>query len=817
MRRINRIAGALRYIGVALLIIAVALSIYNVSTSSASWGNFRTRLSQLGLPTGIIDRFRFDTDYFGALSEAAGNSALPSDKRSAAVKEHFAGFSAPAAAKEAQLQESELEGVIAYFDGEFDRAGYREIHEQAENQADQIAAREVIEFLDSLNAPPKGKGGKLAGLKAASCEPDVAAFYESYAAEHGEAAGTYLEFLRTVEKMIRADQAAGGSTIPAKSWLETRFDAEAYQQALIEVQAEEHAETSSFLDEFAAWAEGNGSFRDFLTAQQAKLQERYPNRNVTNTAALATAMRTVIDAGTAFDGSPVTLLDTYKDTVDGLTKSGYDAFLDEYAGTVVASADERSKIGIIGPFWAVCSAWMWLWIAAIVLIILSFVVRRLMNDAMVRKAGLSEIQEDPDILLQVDHLKQYFRSGPMVTKAVDDVSFYIRKGEVFGLVGESGCGKTTTGRTIINLYDPTDGTVTFHGLHISSTQNGVKTLVRSLRQDFAARVKGMKASLDAACKKEPDRADELRAKYREDVARMRRELNEEIDRKQLDALKSAAEKERAAKIYRERQKKALTEAYTADMKTLSGAAAEERTARYKMELKAADRKNSIMTRMQMIFQDPIASINPRMTVREIIAEGLTIRGIRDKKYIDEKVYEMLDLVGLVREHADRYPHEFSGGQRQRIGIARAIVMEPELIIADEPISALDVSIQAQVINLLNDLRNNMGLTILFIAHNLSVVKYFSDRIAVMYYGHLVEMADSEELFRHPLHPYTISLLSAIPYPDPHYEKQRQRISYDPDKAHDYSQEGPTLREITPGHFIRCNTEEYERYRKELGL
>ena len=227
--------------------------------------------------------------------------------------------------------------------------------------------------------------------------------------------------------------------------------------------------------------------------------------------------------------------------------------------------------------------------------------------------------------------------------------------------------------------------------------------------------------------------------------------------------------------------------------------------------------STLRTQMQMIFQDPIASINPRMTVREIIAEGLKIRGIRDEKYIDEKVYEVLDLVGLVREHADRYPHEFSGGQRQRIGIARAIVLEPDLIIADEPISALDVSIQAQVINLLNDLRNKMGLTIMFIAHNLSVVKYFSDRIGVMYYGKLVELADSDELFEHPLHPYTKSLLSAIPYPDPHHEKHRQRIEYKPLKEHDYSVNKPSLREIKPGHFINCNDEEFERYKKELGL
>jgi oligopeptide transport system ATP-binding protein len=211
----------------------------------------------------------------------------------------------------------------------------------------------------------------------------------------------------------------------------------------------------------------------------------------------------------------------------------------------------------------------------------------------------------------------------------------------------------------------------------------------------------------------------------------------------------------------------------------------------------------------------MASLNPRMTVREIIAEGLKIRGIKDKKVIDEQVYSILETVGLVREHAGRYPHEFSGGQRQRIGIARAIIMNPSLIIADEPISALDVSIQAQVINLLNELREKMNLTILFIAHDLSVVKYFSDRIAVMYFGKIVEMAEAEELFKNPLHPYTKSLLSAIPLPDPHYEKKRKRVVYKPEEAHDYSVEAPELREITPGHFISCNTSEFEVYKKEI--
>ena len=176
---------------------------------------------------------------------------------------------------------------------------------------------------------------------------------------------------------------------------------------------------------------------------------------------------------------------------------------------------------------------------------------------------------------------------------------------------------------------------------------------------------------------------------------------------------------------------------------------------------------------------------------------------------------MLELVGLVREHAGRYPHEFSGGQKQRVGVARAVIMEPELIIADEPVSALDVSIQAQVINLLNELREKFGLTILFVAHDLSVVKYFSDRIGVMYFGKLVELADSDELFKNPLHPYTKSLLSAIPLPDPAYEKERKRIVYNPLESHDYSREKPTLREVSPGHFVYCNTEELERYRTEL--
>jgi len=228
----------------------------------------------------------------------------------------------------------------------------------------------------------------------------------------------------------------------------------------------------------------------------------------------------------------------------------------------------------------------------------------------------------------------------------------------------------------------------------------------------------------------------------------------------------------------------------------------------------AQDNRSILNKMQMIFQDPIASLNPRMTVKEIIAEGLRIAGETKEKVISEKVQDVLKTVGLLPEHASRYPHEFSGGQRQRIGIARALVVNPEFIIADEPISALDVSIQAQVINLLNDLRKDFGITIMFIAHDLSVVKYFADRIGVMYYGKLVELADKDELFKNPLHPYTKSLLSAVPLPDPQYERGRQRIKYDP-TVHDYSADLPELHEIKKGHLIYANQAEIAAYKQEL--
>ncbi|MBF7096465.1 ABC transporter ATP-binding protein [Alkalibacter mobilis] len=312
-------------------------------------------------------------------------------------------------------------------------------------------------------------------------------------------------------------------------------------------------------------------------------------------------------------------------------------------------------------------------------------------------------------LISVKNLKKHFDVGKdAVLKAVDGISFDIYPGETFGLVGESGCGKSTAGRTLIRLYDPTDGEVIFNGKNIFTLS---RNQMSEVRRNF-----------------------------------------------------------------------------------------------------------------QMIFQDPYASLNPRMTVLDIISEPLEIHQIyKSKKEMKARVIELLELVGLNDEHAMRFPHEFSGGQRQRIGIARALALNPKFIVCDEPISALDVSIQAQVVNLLKDLQEKLGLTYMFIAHDLSMVRYISDRVGVMYLGHMMELAESEELYDNPLHPYTKALLSAIPIPNPDIQRSRQRIilegdvpspinpkegcrfvdrcSYAIDKCRNVT---PEFEEVRPGHFAACH-------------
>ncbi len=311
-------------------------------------------------------------------------------------------------------------------------------------------------------------------------------------------------------------------------------------------------------------------------------------------------------------------------------------------------------------------------------------------------------------LLEIRDLKKHFRVGRGATlKAVDGISLEIERGETLGLVGESGCGKTTAGRVLVRLYEPSGGEVIFGGKDVHGTEGE--------------------------------------------------------------------------------------------------------------EGRALNRK------MQMIFQDPQASLNPRMIVSDIIAEGLDIHNlVGSKKERLDRVHELLDVVGLDKEHANRYPHEFSGGQRQRIGVARALAVDPEFIVADEPVSALDVSIQAQVINLMRRLQEERGLTYLFISHDLSVVKYISDRVGVMYLGQLVELADSNELYENPLHPYTRALLSAVPVPDPDYETERERtvLAGDlpspvnppsgcrfrtrcPQAVEAAAHVEPEWREIKPGHWVQA--------------
>ena len=384
---------------------------------------------------------------------------------------------------------------------------------------------------------------------------------------------------------------------------------------------------------------------------------------------------------------------------------------------------------------------------------------------------------DQNIILSVRHLKMFFKLGTwpdyVKLKAVHDISFDIKEKETFGIVGESGCGKSTTGRCIIHLYNITSGSVYYKGYRIGAG----------------------------------DRWNKKEIKY------SRIHANESIKRLQTEL------KEKLEKVSSEEEKKALTEKYNkqiAEIRERNNKVVAEQKAKIKQihhDNSHAPRK--LLNEIQMIFQDPVDSLDPRMTVEDIIQEGLKIQGHRNARDNHQKTVDILEKVGLVPEHASRYPHEFSGGQRQRIGIARALIMNPKILICDEPISALDVSIRAQIINLLNDLKEEMQITMIFIAHDLSTVKYFCDRIAVMYYGNMVELATSDELFKHPLHPYTKSLLSAIPQPNPLSEKRRERITYNPMMAHDYSKQKPTFREILPGHFVLCNDEEFAKYLEEI--
>ncbi len=478
---------------------------------------------------------------------------------------------------------------------------------------------------------------------------------------------------------------------------------------------------------------------------------------------------------------------------------------------------------------------------------------------------------DNGVELSVRHLKQFFKFGhgrsAFKTKAVHDVSFDIKKGECFGLVGESGCGKTTTGRSLIRLYNITSGSVYFEGRRVSAgsrwnekeikwTKIRGRKKIKELRkleddeinklrdstglvekiEQINLEVSKIEQELQDLKVEHKDRITQYNTNIDDEVARankieeINREYSSEAEVRKVKLEKLNEELKQLTKEYKESKKVAPNEETAKQIEAIREKYSKERDAirkhidevekeqieaiaQIKYDNKHVDKK--LMSKMQMIFQDPVDSLDPRMTVEDIIQEGLHIQGQYNRYKNSQRVKEVLVKVGLLPEYASRYPHEFSGGQRQRIGIARALIMNPQFLICDEPISALDVSIRAQIINLLNDLKEEMGLTILFIAHDLSVVKYFCDRIAVMYYGEIVELATSDELFAHPLHPYTHALLSAIPKPDPLSEKKRTRYLYIPSKEHDYSKEAPKLTEIVPGHWVLANSVELEKYKERL--
>jgi len=639
MKIAKGIASVLKTIGLVVMAIAIVMSIYVVANDGAGWSTLSGALRSYQQNASVVTRAWFDKQYFSAMIDAASTKTLGGDVRQNRALTFYTTWVNELAAGQDALSKQKLDAFCADFDQNFDVDAYLTLYEQQESGSDSRLLAESFDYLNKVMTPaaPKGKPIKIA---TANTEPDVAAFYETFAQEHGEEAGSYLEFVETLTTMVRASVDAGNKPASMKKYLNA-LTFEDYAAALAEQRTMERVDTEDIRDEFAALVEQKkqGEAIDleaFVQSKYEALQARYPSENLGTLDVFATTLLERMQSED-FDGSLSSLLKAVQVSVAAAPT--YQTALKSLAETTIKKSDDSNAISLVIALWWLAARWVWLWLVGIVLLVIARVMNAITDKVTLARLEHAGIEEESDVLLRVNHLKQYFRSGDYINKAVDDVSFYIKKGEVFGLVGESGCGKTTTGRTIINLYDPTEGDVYFQGLRISSTQNGLPVLIRSLKNDFEEKQRQMKAALKEKTEKNPAQAAALKAEYDQKIKEMRKELKEKIRQARTNALESSVEKSKCVEKYREKRKAELTAAFEADSKTLSGQALEERKARYEQDMKVAA-KDNIMTKMQMIFQDPIASINPRMTVREIIAEGLKIRGIKDEKYIDEKVYEV---------------------------------------------------------------------------------------------------------------------------------------------------------------------------------